>query len=948
MLRYLTTWIAFLVIVLAYLSVDQIRHVFPASDSDLLFRLYSWTVVLGYVTVFAGLMRGWGSVQVEQFVQWAARLRLNFVLGALSVIGFCLTAFLSPAQWATSPIDPEIVGSAAMLALLWAIWLTGVRFSFCTTKWNVFAPEALQFAVRALLAITLLTIAGEVVWIVALKSPWASPRAYTVGALCHTAFLVLAFCGFFDTWASTAKGKPVWALGWFLIAGLVLWGLHAPSVGKVATTPATPAGENFHAGEVTAPIDLEQIPVTATSHPETWLGQLLLRLGSQGADRSDPVVIVTPSGGGARAALFAALIFDDFSQSPVTIDAAPSSSQGESYDVHGNVAMISSVSGGTLGSALYVSPGYQNQLRKNGPTRTPAKNSYLQDTLELMNAEAAELAANERFQQAHPGGDIAGISNECKSRVSSKEPWGFQTRTYIDDMCTDFMAPLLRGVFHPQIERGTSVTRYWERTFSLSDTNLSRRQGAAEESSTPLLLCNATDVSTGSAVVIGFPEIDPGFFGSAGASSGQQNTVPVRGLFDVNPQVGRELTLAECVRISANFPWGFQVPDLEIEQTKIHTTTKAKTNLHLIDGGVFDNTGITTIRAFFTRLEQLAASEGTLMRAQASLVLNELRRRGVILLEIDSGAKQQPPSIAAQALSGVLEPVTALNNAAYGTAGYMRQQNIAAVKASLQSSRVADLQTRLRTLVRQTEKASATNLNAQLAGSIDLLYHVVVVCNEEENVMTAWALGPNDKAKIFVRFLVAKEELRRKIRDVIVTHRYLDSRLAQLRAVVEELEAAADGNDPPDFDSEVRPAVEFMSGLIKARDALQIDTELEQRLNQLYAHQATTQQIEAISNEYKDFAVQRTDLESFDGVSNAMKQSAPAMVQQKVFIPSASAPAEIPVFGAAGPEETPKSGTVVDTGLKGLDQKLDVLKAGKRFQGKLDLRDGSQLKLQSK
>ena len=89
-------------------------------------------------------------------------------------------------------------------------------------------------------------------------------------------------------------------------------------------------------------------------------------------------------------------------------------------------------------------------------------------------------------------------------------------------------------------------------------------------------------------------------------------------------------------------------------------------------------------------------------------------------------------------------------------------------------------------------------------------------------------------------------------------------------------------------------------------------------------------------------------MSSFDGVSNAMKQSAPAMVQQKVFIPSASAPAEIPVFGAAAPEETPKSGTVVDTGLKGLDQKLDVLKAGKRFQGKLDLRDGAQLKLQSK
>ena len=55
--------------------------------------------------------------------------------------------------------------------------------------------------------------------------------------------------------------------------------------------------------------------------------------------------------------------------------------------------------------------------------------------------------------------------------------------------------------------------------------------------------------------------------------------------------------------------------------------------------------------------------------------------------------------------------------------------------------------------------------------SVPRLHPLCIQCNHEENVMTAWALGPNDKAKVMVRFLIeiaiARETLAGILRDAI-------------------------------------------------------------------------------------------------------------------------------------------------------------------------------------
>src|SRR5690606_7598053 len=119
---------------------------------------------------------------------------------------------------------------------------------------------------------------------------------------------------------------------------------------------------------------------------------------------------------------------------------------------------------------------------------------------------------------------------------------------------------------------------------------------------------------------------------------------------------------------------------------------------------------------------------------------------------IDSGAKPEPPGFVSQTFSGVLEPIVALNNASYGTAAYMRDRNLLDMKTTLVSTHGKDLQEDLKSLIHRSpiSDEKKKTLHADLLGQIDFCYHIVAICNEEENVMTAWALGPEDKAKIFV------------------------------------------------------------------------------------------------------------------------------------------------------------------------------------------------------
>src|SRR5690606_35200666 len=88
--------------------------------------------------------------------------------------------------------------------------------------------------------------------------------------------------------------------------------------------------------------------------------------------------------------------------------------------------------------------------------------------------------------------------------------------------------------------------------------------------------------------------------------------------------------------------------------------------LRILDGGVVDTTGLDTVHHLILSLQRVAESSAP-SRARAGQVLNVLRRRGVIVIEIDSGAKPLKRETGG-VLAAVKEPLSALNNALYGNA----------------------------------------------------------------------------------------------------------------------------------------------------------------------------------------------------------------------------------------------------------------------------------------
>src|SRR5262249_25228946 len=138
-------------------------------------------------------------------------------------------------------------------------------------------------------------------------------------------------------------------------------------------------------------------------------------------------------------------------------------------------------------------------------------------------------------------------------------------RQYIDDMCADFMAPLIRGIIQPRGERGEIVTEYWHEQFGLTDTPQDERPP-----SVPLWMSNTTDVNSGRPFVIGFPPIP------------QDMITPKKiKLVTLDHSIAEwSLTRAEAVRLSANFPWGFELATSPIKVK--HQNTKGVETLETL------------------------------------------------------------------------------------------------------------------------------------------------------------------------------------------------------------------------------------------------------------------------------------------------------------------------------------------------------------------------------
>ncbi len=531
---------------------------------------------------------------------------------------------------------------------------------------------------------------------------WITFRFYTIWAMGFLFFVFLATAQLFDA----VPGRE----------GSLLRVL-APIA--VVTYLGVSTGVFVDTGQISsAPTDPE--------HTAEWFNRMGSRIETM---PPGPILIVAASGGGSRAAMFTSMVLEALSHQEVG-DAIG----GVKPVLSQNVTLISAVSGGSLASAYY--------LHGLDPTTpgSPASPGFLSGSLAKTIHMLAKTYYNDYLQQVgpNPAGEQQKRRLEAYERVvadtehlpgqpSTIAPWLF-TSQYIGDMAIDFMAPVLRGVLTPMMERGQSLADFWTERFQWG----ARRQRSHFPQSAPLLIFNATNVDSGRRVVMGFPPIPPSLLGGR----------VQRAAYD--------LRLADAVRLSANFPWGFEIARLRGDRTEEGENIP---QWKLLDGGVTDNTGIDTIAAFFESIEYFS-QDSTMspfetetqkaFRLGAKKVRNLLLERGVMFIEIDSGAKPGGSPILGSILPGYTDPIKAISRA-----GYLNAEQV-------KSSYLNELEAALDRMSRHNDLETSRPISEE--GNQRRFLHVRFVCNHADNVMTAWALGLEDKAKLHTLFLIEAAE----------------------------------------------------------------------------------------------------------------------------------------------------------------------------------------------
>lgn len=645
---------------------------------------------------------------------------------------------------------------------------------------------------------------GEIIWIISRPggATWASYRLYTVWAIFELMALLLFVARWVDVlYASTPF--PTRLVAGAAVAFAVVWW----------TGHDTVSPQDFMFDAQLAPVPAANPPMVGAVRPlviddteralaQAWLDQFAARI-ERIPNGQGPAVFVAAAGGGSRAAAFAALTYDSLARTRLP-------GAGERR-LAANVVLISSVSGGSLASAHFVQtraaahsgagPAERDDLRysvkselldflrkhpwdedfkeasadiakQDGQQPTawpdPAEKDFkeklaklqkeregltrhFQDPLSKIDASTQEIAQKARrltdlqlFLSLHraSGGDPQLANDMFREAVgeSAEEPWPTKSAGF-DDMCLDFMAPILRGTLSLTFDRGDALARFWTRHYGW--TNANSKDGYVRDGRVfygeddPVVMFNATDVSHGSRLVAGFPPLPPFLWVAAyDPSSGAQRPGVRRGrprtVCETNPNL--TLSLSRAVRLSSNFPFGFRISELPEATSRTAANGGARDRpTHVTDGGVVDNTGLDSVAELLFALRQLAGGTNTSpalaeFRQGAQRILDLLRSRGVLLIEIDTGAKPGPDS--AQPGGGISEPLAALTNAGYSGAELTRERYLSDINAAFEDGKKpGDLPFRA--------------------------YTFVCVRSQDAAVMTAWALGPEDKGKVLRSFILS-------------------------------------------------------------------------------------------------------------------------------------------------------------------------------------------------
>ncbi len=778
-------------------------------------------VLLGYLYITSAikflkpdLRIGWLLLPAGFIIGWFGYLnrKLTALLPRPLFYALCLLLVLSgvwllSAYTLASSTTPYLLfGGFAQMVGLWllaaATWMAlGYR------RWgdsNQASAERKQgFAAiwpslgRVLSWIAMLGLLVELCWATAAAEvPMASFRLYTVSSIIHFAMLCIVFAALADLIQTHSIIPARW-----VFLPLVLTVVLTSGASTVADPPPPPRAR-------------AAMPDSAAVRPPTgWIDALEQRIDQI---PPGPIVLVAASGGGSRAALFTSLILQMMAREPFPRLPQLIPSQQQDTDP-GNwadrIAMISSVSGGSLASARYAFSNYDagatiDELKYT--TRSELIHESL-DSLQAMRQDAHNFNPAARCGSESDGDPRTDIVREADCDMQQlieavervqNEPTALVddaihdvvrtafTSRLADEMSMDFMAPMLRGFITPSASRGNGLYHFWNHQFDWHDIS---QHSTPYDRTRPLLLLNASDADTGQRVTVGFPPLDPGFLPGALELS-VLDTDLTRGDFDpvalsdfsAEPI---DLSLARAVRLSSNFPFGFNVNEFSDDsQPPLIATADAKRHqrtLRLMDGGVVDNSGFDSLHAVFESLAVLAERNP---EGRESILLNRIRGRGVVIVEIDSGAKpkRHVQGIGASFLS---LPINGLSNASYTN--------------SLRN--VDRLQSELRDILSiQHNDSLAANLfdpNASYTTDLDIdftgqqliaavatmtpslnpiaetpqIMHFKFVCSkiEQENsaVMTAFALGPSDKAIVTNMFLIETLNWRRQVQNASKNYR---------------------------------------------------------------------------------------------------------------------------------------------------------------------------------
>lgn len=790
---------------------------------------------LGVIAIFLGLVP---PLVTSPLLRSRTGITLQVVWPRVVSAGMLLVGlWLLLARLPTDPGRPELPRERA-------VWDHRVQFSLL---WG----RCIELAISG-------SVAGELIWLIVNDGFQSlSWRTYTLWGSCQIALFILIFGRLADafgrrTWTRMLSGLALLGIVGVLSAGVAIVGKdrRQPKLDSAMSLLTVEKTERNHASDVTTAEDLT----------DAWFDQVNERLdrldalddqayrvspgdaadGSGEAHSSLPVLFVAASGGGSRAALWSTWVLEALERIPIEsvgLDGkAASKNSGSLADA---VLFISSVSGGSLGGVNWALGGdrYYDGLERPEQSRT------------LVNTNKSELERGYRELRDRLCSDRKEL-REWAVRCRPGGPSRFVPLVWpaasarADLMATDFNAPTLRGMVLPGIGRGQSLQGFWDRSFHWRE---SPDFDESEPGDTPLLLINSTEVQTGFRLVAGWPQLPPGLLWDSGAHevlprmererraagdpieadslrepeaeyrarvywSGLRDPYGprVRAVTDIDPYL--EVRPVEAVRMSANFPWGFDIPQLNVEMKDPSLSSLAERVL-VIDGGVLDNTGIDTLAALIERLDFHATSSRGNPRFQQKSreVLERLSRRGVVLVEIDSGAKPAAPGWAERVLRDTLMPVSALNQAAYGREREARLNHVRTIRTILNQhaeasfgQELTEIATRLKTerythqyaapakdylkgLLNQSAFSSFHLVPPVFAGRSlklddpkflaevvkfrveqeveeeqpelqasevvgDRVAHVTFTANRGENIMTAWALAPDQKGDLLYRF----------------------------------------------------------------------------------------------------------------------------------------------------------------------------------------------------